>query len=397
LCFSFALGAIALASIKRRRTLPAEVGQQVPPDVERFGRVDIPQEGRGTFTRRWVVPLLAGAAVCFFVAFFLWREGFAVERQPRAIGGLLLFVDSEETRSQIVEDEPVAAAVDAQMWETGFPNTSLLSLSLKFANPKPGLRWYVVVSGQYNPDPGTDVNTFCVYGGTPTRMADRVRCRNVSLRSAIDGSTDIEYRFGDRIGSIYEEEIHKISDSFDGYIDGDSTVITGRLISSDRDSETLIHIPFPTPHHVTIAGDELWALAPIAPFDRGDYGTAEKIRSLPPQYADTSAYFASVSTGHPIDFIRLPTLSLELREGLDGRELAWASPPPDRPDVLAWSTDRGGDLGPFSFRIHDAVAQTGIARRSFLAGVFVSVGAALLVLLLEQWLTRKSKPRSFRL
>jgi len=260
-----------------------------------------------------------------------------------------------------------------------------------------GLRWYIVVSGQYNPNPNTDINAFCVYGGTPTRTASEVRCRNVPSKYSIDGSVDIEYRLGDRIGSVYEDEIRSVT-ALDGYIDKESTVITGRLVSTPaQDSLTRIHIPFPTPDRGTVGGDELWALAPIAPRDQGDIGVPEKIRSLPAEYIDTSAYYASVSTGHPVDFIRLSTLRLELRESLDGRELAWASPPPDRPDKLAWSTDRGGDLGPFSFRIHDAVAQMGIARRSFLAGVLVSVGAALLVLLLEQWLTRRSISRRLKL
>jgi len=326
--------------------------------------------------------------VSALLAGLLWPEGFTSSRPPDADGGLILLADTDEQRTDLVRRAPVTASVSAEMWQTGFAGISMLSLSLTFTKPRPGLRWYVVASGQYNPRPDTDLNAFCVGLGA-TRSGRTVRCPD----SLSNGSVEVEYRFGDQIGETFENAIHRIN-SLDGYIDGDATVITGRLAPLDYGIAfpTKIFIPIPTPKRARLGSDDYGSLAQITTSDRGDIGFTNTLRRLPDEYAATAADKAIVSTGHPVDYIQVPALHLELDEPLSTRTVAWASPPPDRADRLVWTSDQGS-LGPISFLLHDPFQQQGLVRRSFLAGMFVSIGAGMVVVVIDQGLARVGRRR----
>ena len=307
----------------------------------------------------------------------MWPEGFTPRKPPSVAGGLLLLADSTEK----VASDQAAASVKAELWETGWPDTSMLALTVEFAKPMPGLRWYVVVSGQYKPDSETNINAFCT-GPPGTRTGAVVRCPNYPSA----GSVDIEYRFGDRIGLIYEGGIYRITD-MRGYIDNDATIITGRVAPPEYGQfyPTSIDIPIPTPDRTRLGSDEYGSLALIGP--RGGGGTGwdlnDSLGRLPAQYADTAAHLATVATKRPIRHIGMRPLQLRLYESLNTRNIEWASPPPDRSDQLTWDT-REGNLGPISFLIHDPFEQNELVLRSFAAGVVVSIGVGVILFLIER-------------
>jgi hypothetical protein len=110
-------------------------------------------------------------------------------------------------------------------------------------------------------------------------------------------------------------------------------------------------------------------------------------------YTGVFGEFADLESGRKLRYLPLSMLRFHVREDAIGeREIAAVVPPPVQPDQLAWE-NTGAGIGPFSYRLHDPYSQDRTAVKAFGAGLIASVGAAALLLLVEQILVRFQRSR----
>jgi hypothetical protein len=208
--------------------------------------------------------LLGVATIFGFLAHHVWRQGFVIdEKSPRANGGLLFFIAAPIGNN-------IRASVDARVDATGYQDTSRLDLTLSFHGASPGLHWFIVASGQYRPRAKTPLEAFCPgFTRAHRTSAALITCDN----RLFEGSQNVAYNSAGHIGSLDGRAIDRISDSLDGYVDADATVISGTLAAGAKNPDTRVTIPIETPTPSRIAGDEYFAYAPIAIKDQGISGS----------------------------------------------------------------------------------------------------------------------------
>jgi hypothetical protein len=336
----------------------------------------------------WAVLLLAVAVLCGSFAYYTWRQGFSSnDKPPQANGGLLLFVAAPLENN-------VRASVDARVSPTGYPNTSLFDLTISFERAHPGLRWFIAASGQYRPSVTTPLGAFCPGGTRAYRSnATTIACND----NPFDGSRNVEYNRAGHIGVLDGRNINRITDSFDGYIDADTTVISGTLMGMDlhlreNDLSTRITIPIATPSPSRIASDEFFACAPIAIVDQGDFGVGSPLGAV--AVTRPQAHFAESSTETPVSYLDVSSLNLAIDLDTSGSQLNWASPPTVQADQLRWQVT-GQGIQAIRFSLHNPVAADHLSRNSLFAGIYLSIAASALLLLLEkliEFVLRRRRP-----
>lgn len=329
-----------------------------------------------SFAAYWIAPLLLIMAGCVWGADNIWGGGFSSGGSPpSADGGLLFFIEAPLVNR-------IEASIDTNIDQTGYTNTSLLNVTVNFQNAYPGLKWFIAASGQYAPSAETALGAFCP-GVTPaSRLGSAIICRN----NPFYGSSDVTYRFADHIGAIDGRQIDKITDSFDGYIDADTVIVSGSLLGGQPGQpgsvlSTEITIPIQSPSPTQLGSDKYFAYAPIAVIDQGDFGTGPQlgnVSSMKPQ-----AYFADSATRLPINYLDITSSSLAIDVGSSISQLSWASPPTVQADELQWRSG-GQGIGEVKFTLHDPFAADRLARNSFIAGIAVSIAASALLLLIEK-------------
>jgi hypothetical protein len=214
---------------------------------------------------------------------------------------------------------------------------------------------------------------------------DRIRCRDT-------GSTGIEYRYKDQLGAPLNGQISAPIDSLNGYDPRTAAIITG-VTGNGLDLITRVFIPHHSPRREHPAGDDLVRLAPIAVYDN-EFGSLKPIGALAADYRDVHGEFADLESGQVLSYLSITKMDMFVSDNaLDGREIASVTPPNSTADALAWHED-GEGIGQVTYRLHDPYSQDKTALNSFFAGLLASVGAAALLLLLEQVLARASRRAS---
>jgi len=353
-------------NVSDSNTLPHRLGKREP-----------------SFFRQWVVPLIVVAASSGLASYFIWQGGFAPsDREPQVRGGLLLFVAAPFGNN-------VEASVDSVIHQTGYAGISLLNLTLTFNRAYPGLRWFIAASGQYNPHIDMELDAFCDRGGRASRTGKMINCDD----DAYDGSVGVKYDFADHIGSLSGRQIRKITDSMDGYLDSDTVIVSGTLTGNSQQSAspaftTAITVPMHTLTGAHLGSDEYFTYPPIAIFDHGDIGIGPALGEIAGAHnIPVSAFFGDSSTGLPVNYLKLSSVTLAIDVGTRVSQLSWASPPTVRTDKLQWrSTGEGFD--DVKFTLHDPFAADRLSRDSFIAGVLASIAASALLLLLEKFISR---------
>jgi hypothetical protein len=245
----------------------------------------------------------------------------------------------------------------------------------------------------YRPKAGTPIAAFC-FGGAQGYRTGRttVICRN----SQFFGSQDVSYNSADHIGSLDGQTIDRISDSLDGYIDGDTTIISGILTGMNSQPtgnvlSTEITVPISTPLPAQIGSDNFFSYPPIAITDQGDFGTGPPLGKV--ATAHPRAFFADSSTKLPVDYLPVTSLNLDIDLGTQINQVNWASPPNARADQLRWHV-RGQGIQTVKFSLHNPFFADQLSRSSIFAGIYLSLAASALLLLLErfiEWLLRRSR------
>jgi hypothetical protein len=409
-------GTWAVRGFLRSHTTPAPVGDTRPAERVSAGRhgsetgaepagpppsiaLAATDEKPGTrFDRQfwvvWALPLLTLTIVSALGARWLFLGAYpgadeSDSHQPT--GGLLLLIDSKATgidSAGVSSQAPVpAVALAAETWPTGFDGANELMVKLTFPVTAARSHWYVVASGQYYPDRNLDQNLFCLNGFLVVPETDRIRCRD----SPGEGSVDVQYLYNDQLGSTDRDTIRGPIDSLEGFDPERAAIITG-TVSTESETPTRIFIPYRAPLVEHAGGDERVRLAPIGVTDQ-EWGTLRSIGKVANGYTGVSGEFADLESGRTLRYMPLSKLRFDVREDAIGdREIATVVPPPLRPDKLAWEAT-GAGIGPFWFRLHDPRSADRIAVKAFGAGLIASVGAAALLLLVEQILLRFQRSR----
>jgi hypothetical protein len=378
------VGAAPSASLAAPRP---DADAKAPTSIWYFKKPEKTVESGLRFLLFWAFPLLAVAALSGWLSYHTWSQGFASnDKPPHSDGGIIIF-DTAPLGSSIT------ATIDATVEPTGFPGTSLLKLTLNFQNASPGLRWFIAASGDYRPKASTPIAAFCPGGALGYRTGRAtIACRN----SQFFGSQDVSYNSADHIGALDGRTVVRISDSLDGYIDGDTTIISGILTGMDLQPtgnilSTEIIVPISTRLPVQIGSDNFFSYPPIAIVDQGDFGTGlplGKVTTLHPR-----AFFADGSTKLPVDYLPVTSLSLDIDLGTQINQLNWASPPTARSDQLRWHV-RGQGIQTVKFSLHNPFFADRLSRNSIFAGIYLSLATSALLLLLErfiEWLLRRSR------
>jgi hypothetical protein len=390
-------GAVLLAAwaldIKSRTEVSAPASSPPADDPEAAEVDHTPVGPDRQFDRRfwlsWFLPLMAITVACiassvplFFGAF----PGTAGATLSAPTGGILFLIDAKAGTSSGEERAKLATKVKAETWTTGFDGADMLSLKLEFPATLAGARWYIAASGQYFPDQRLDTNLFCDIGFRVVREPHRIRCQDTEF----NGSTGVEYRYDDQIGStVGDGKIWAPINSLAGYEAKEVAVLTG-VVSAWTDTSTQISIPFRTPQVAHPGGDDLVRLAPIGVSD-DEWGSLHPVRDVAAGYTEMPSEFADVQSGEGLRYLPLSTVRIDVREeSLEGRQITTALPPTSGTDHLLWEQE-GQGIGPILYRIHDPASETDTAVNAFLAGLIASTGTAALLLLVEQVLVRLQK------
>jgi hypothetical protein len=341
-----------------------------------------------SFSRVWVLPLLALTIVSTLGAAWLFLDaypGAGESDTSRPTGGLLLLIDAKAPGMDAAGADSQAlapaVAVTVDTWTTGSDGVNILLVKLAFPVTAAGSHWFIVASGQYYPDRELDQNLFCLTGFFVIQETDRIRCRDTPT----EGSVGVEYRHNDELGFIDGDTIYGPIDSLAGFDAQRAAIITGTV--SEPDTLTRIFIPYRTPRVDHPGGDERVRLAPIGVTDQ-EWGALHPIGNVASGYTGVFGQFADLESGRKLRYMPLSGLRFGVREDAIGdREIAAVVPPPVQPDELVWES-AGAGMGPFSYRLHDPYSQDRTAVKAFGAGLIASVGAAALLLLVEQILIR---------
>jgi len=343
------------------------------------------------FLMFWTAPLLAVAALAGWLAYHTWHQGFTPnDKMPQSSGGLLFF-DAAPSGSSAI------AVINATVDPTGFPDTSLLNLTLTFQGASPGLHWFIAASGEYRPTQDTNLAAFCSGGFHAYRAGPAtINCRDNQIYDQIYGSRSVQYNSDDHIGLLDGHTIDRITDSLDGYIDGDTTIISGTLVGASSQHpasilSTKVVIPISTPSPSQIGSDKYFIYAPIGIVDQGDIGTGSPLGRV--ATADRQATFADSSMHTPINYLPITSLDLSIDLGIQASQLSWASPPTTRADQLRWRV-KGQGIKTVKFSLHNPFAADRLSRDSLFAGIWLSLAVSALLLLLErfiEWVLRRSR------
>lgn len=335
-----------------------------------------------------MVAIVIGASL---LAWLLWPWGLRGQQRPSASGGLGLFVEAARPGTP-GDDDPISLDATVEVRSTSFEGYSLLVVDLRFQNPRPHLRWHVVATGQYASSEDMPLLLFCDPPNTARSVAQGVECDDQG-----GGSVDVRYRFGERLGAILPgDQVHAPSDSDLSASGNDESVsVSGTLRPAVLGERALIWIPIRTPKVARSGDTQHIALAGVSEqlvTNRGFENDPTREPAWMPE--NRSVIHAALPSGIPLEALAPTTLRFTYAGERGPGRVDWANPATDTPNALTWSTESGSGLGGFQFAIRDPFKEGSLARRTFFAGVAVSIGAtALLVLverLLDGWVRRRS-------
>lgn len=269
-----------------------------------------------------------------------------------------------------------------KVWETGYSGYSIMRLTWKpsdLSKPVPQ-DWFVVASGQYATPTDAPVELYCRYPGARA-VGDTVRCRDVE-----DPLKGVEYRTRGEIGRVSDGALVAIDD-YRGYDETAATLVSATVTDSyrpDKYSESFeVLIPFSSPAVADFGASSLVRYAGVNVGDF-EYGHGRVLRDLPPGSTLSEADFADPVDQRALWFPRLNSTDFEVREQLDARQVQWSVPVAQDPGRLRWHVDEVGLAG-VSFQLFDPEKADSTSRRTFFAGILVSLASAALLLLFDKW------------
>lgn len=270
-----------------------------------------------------------------------------------------------------------------EVWKTGDPGYSIMSLTWKASDlSKPVPReWLVVASGQYATPTEAPVEFYCRYPGA-RMVGDTVHCRDVE-----DPLKGVEYRTRGEIGKVSDRAVVAIED-YRGYDKTAATLVSATVADGyqpDKYSKPFeVHIPFRSSAVADFGASSLVRYAGVNVGDDGEHGLGQVLRQLPLSSTLSEADFADPVDQRALWFPRLNSTDFEVLEQLDARQVQWSVPAAQDPGRLRWHVDEAGLAG-VSFQLFDPEKADSTSRRTFFAGILVSLASAALLLLFDKW------------
>jgi hypothetical protein len=332
----------------------------------------------------WLVLFL----VSVITGFIVWPGYAAVPSAPQIAGGVLIMHDHVETDggSSYVG---LRAAVEAEQWETGVPDVSILQLDVKFEAPIAPHRWYVVASGDYDVVQGLPPSLYCHGPASRPSVDGGVEC------PGDDFSHAMEFEFGSELG--FHGGLDTITSSIvdlDGYDHGDVTVVSGLVPEPDPDTGEVtvtVQLPIATPATESVSGKEYARYGAIG-FSDWEWGASvplEQSCTIKPP-VDT-ADVVLMSTCAPLEQVNVTSTVFDAGLDVGTRAVEYSSPDVVSDDRVAWIID-----GPFpggQALLNDPFNEAQETQRSFTAGLLISLGVSFLVLLIEELLGNPRRNR----
>ncbi|WP_233256971.1 hypothetical protein [Promicromonospora sp. AC04] len=319
--------------------------------------------------------------VSVVAGFVVWPGYAAVPNAPQVAGGVLIMHDHVETDggSRYVG---LRATVEAQQWETGVPDVSMLQLDVKFEAPIADHRWYVVASGDYGVVQGLPLSLYCHLAAGQPSAGGGVACPGGDL------SQEMEFEFGRELG--FHGGSNTITSSIvdlDGYDRRDVTVVSGLVPDPDPDTGEVavtIQLPIATPAKATVSGKEFVRYGAIG-FSDWEWGASVPLAqgcTLEPPVK--TADVVLMSTCVPLERVIVTSTAFDTGLDVGARAVEYSSPDVVSDDRVTWIVD--GSFPGGQALLNDPFAEGQETQRSFVAGLLISLGVSFLVLLIEEWL-----------
>lgn len=328
--------------------------------------------------RRVLWILTAIAVACALAGFWIWPGWARSPSPPSVTGGLLLLQGS--VGDDRVPNYELSGAVEARIHATGESNTSIISLTLRFAKPLPDTKWFVVASGTYAVSDSYPDAFYCAAGASAlVRDNDSVRC------AASDSYPAVKFRFGDQLGFLLPEGSDSAVEDLVGYESESATVISGDVpqeVGMDGWAEVELDIPISTPPVETVGGNTFVAYPPIGYVDEGSTGEGLPLDLEPCSNPDVGrSLWLVMSSCAPVYLMDVTEVRFDPGLDIDARTVEYSTPDTVSDDVVVWQVD--DDLPATQALLLDPFKTDELAQRSFLAGLVLSVGISMLFLLLE--------------
>lgn len=291
-------------------------------------------------------------------------------RPPAPDGGLLLLTDRS------VRKNPDAASMEVHISPMGFDGLSAMRVVMRFRQPRPGLRWTLVASGQYRIPGDAPEPAYCRFR-PERRSSSEVLC-------PVDvGLEDPAVIYPDReILATSPTGIYGIKD-YDGYDAETSSLVRGglpRYSQADPDYGTVeAAFPIRTPTKATGGSNSYGALAPVAAVNLGDFGLWPEVDSRPISEPGDLLDAVDRTSLNPAD---ISNVQLTMDEDLGYRQVASASPPSVSSDRLQWTAPEIRSQIT-RYVLHDAAKEGDLLRQTFIGGVLGGLAASLFVWGLE--------------
>jgi hypothetical protein len=332
---------------------------------------DRERKGSSRTRTRHLLLVLALLGLIGSGAWVLFDSAGATERPASPDGGLLILADAPAGRAERLH---VRISTDISDRPDG---VSVLVLNIEAPNAPVGTRFYVVASGQSAPTLDIDPIYFCT-SPFANAVGNRIRCRDDDI---LTNWRAVEYRFDDQLGYAVNHDLSEVID-FDGYDSGNAVTITG--IFTDNDAESAkVWIPFKTPETPQVSGTTYYSFASLFAGNLGDFGSGRSLGRVDWDESETGGWgFSLASQRTPADFLHVDELAVSAGQLHEGRQVSWSSPPVQQSDSLEWKVDRG--IRNIAFSLVDPFWTNQLTIRVFVAGILISTGISLLVLLIER-------------
>lgn len=352
----------------------------------------LPLDGRGRVVgskrtnprrRLTLVALALFSLILGTIGFGIW-PGFASHSSVgMPVGGVTLLHD----RLQLNEETAISGqptVVNVQMWQTGFPDVSIIELRLSFDSPRAEDHWYVVASGDYVVDKDRDLSLFCNYGdGTP--VGDRVRC------SPQAGNPEMEFSFDRELGtSAGSPQATDSVVNLAGYDRERVTVVEGPMPATNELGENIVEVrlPITTPKTSTVNGDEFVSVAPIGQQPES-FGSGPPLAT--PCSLDSESMFVLTGTCSAVLPVHVSATTVDVNFEMGSRTVEYAAPDTVSDDAVVWELESG--FPGAQALVADPFAQEDEARRAFIAALVLSVSVSSVLLFVERFLFHRPASR----
>lgn len=379
------LGALLIGGAATGALLKRRAPSAPPLDVPRAEGVSSGDEVDPRARPRWVRITTGSIVVVIAVlaiggGLLLWPSAVASPSPPDVSGGILLLQNADlplEANPQVY-----TADIDTTLQSTGMDGVSLLRLTITFLKPTPHVgdvpvlaSWYLVTSGDYVAVADAPDNFYCSGETLMKRSEDHIAC------GTIEGP-EVQFFFDSELAFASPDGAYESVVDLAGYEPGRSSVITGSIVDGGAEGTTItLELPVRTPREEPVGASTFLNFPPIGLVDN-EWGGGPRVIANCNSKPQLTPDFFLPSTCAALNFIKVQSVAFDVDRSLNAETIAFAAPDTLTDEHLGWEVD-GGFAGGQALVTDPFVAQSEV-QHSFLAGILISLGVSLIVVLVER-------------